>query len=100
MNERKMCGMIGLAVRARQAAAGMEACRIMIRSGQCGVLLADGKISTGSRQKAEGMARQGNVPFRVLPSGMILAAAGRDNMIVAIRQGSFAEQIISMLPDL
>lgn len=99
MNERKLAGMIGLAVRARQAAAGMDACRIMIRAGKCGVLLADGETAPGTREKAEGMARQADIPFRVLPPGMILEATGRDNRVIAVSRGSFAEQIISMLPD-
>ena len=98
MNGQKMAGMLGLAMRARQAAAGMDACRIMIRSGKCGVLLADEAAAPGTREKAEAMARQAGVPYRVLPSGMILDATGRDNRIIAIREGSFAEQIISMLP--
>ena len=99
MNGQKMAGMLGLATRARQTAAGMDACRIMIRSGKCGVLLTDEAAAPGTREKAESMARQADIPFRVLPSGMIMTATGRDNMIIAIREGSFAEQIISMLPD-
>ncbi len=90
--------MLGLAMRARNAAAGMDACGIMIRSGKCGVLLADEAAAQGTREKAEAMARQADVPFRILPPGMIMDATGRDNMVVAIREGSFAEQIISMLP--
>ena len=98
MNGQKLAGMLGLAMRARQAAAGMDACRIMIRSGKCGVLLADEAVAPGTREKAGAMARQAGVPFRVLPQGMIMDATGRDNRVVAIREGSFAEQIISMLP--
>ena len=98
MNGQKLAGMLGLAMRARQAAAGMDACRIMIRSGKCGVLLADEAAAQGTRERAEVMARVADVPFRILPRGMIMNATGRDNMIVAIREGSFAEQIISMLP--
>ena len=99
MNEQKLTGMLGLAMRARQAAAGMDACRIMIRSGQCGVLLADGETAPGTLQKAEDLARQSGTPFRVLPAGMILKATGRDNRIIAVRTGSFAEQMITLLPE-
>ena len=43
MNETKLKGMLGLALRARQASLGMDACRILIRSGKCGIMLLDGE---------------------------------------------------------
>ena len=99
MNGQRLAGMLGLAMRARQAAAGMDACRIMIRSGKCGVILADGEAGPNTVKKAEDLARQAGIPFSILPSGMIMKATGKSNMVIAVREGSFAEQIISMLSD-
>ena len=100
MNEQKLAGMLGLAVRARQAAAGMEACRILVKSGKCGVILTDAEAAPGTREKAEETARQAGTQSGVLPPGMIMKATGKDNMVIAIREGSFSEQIISILSGL
>ena len=94
MNEQTLKGLLGLALRARQATAGMDAARILLRSGQCGALLMDGAAGPHTRKKAEDMCRQQNVPAAVLPEGIIRSATGLDNMVLAIRKGSFAEQII------
>ena len=99
MKKQKLAGMIGLAVRARQAAAGMDACRIMIRAGKCGVLLADGEAAPGTREKAENIARQADTPFRVLPPGLISQSTGKDSMLIAIQKGTFTEQILNLLID-
>ena len=95
MNEQKLKGLIGLALRARQAAAGMDAGRMMIRSGKCGVLLLDGETGPNTRKKAEALCAQYRTPMRILPKGMIGSASGRDNMVLALKYGSFAEQILA-----
>ena len=80
MNETKLKGMLGLALRARQASLGMDACRIMIRSGKCGIMLLDGETGPNSRKKAQDMCSQTGVPVMILPAGMIAEATGKDNM--------------------
>ena len=95
MNEQKMKGMIGLAMRARQAAAGTDACRILIRSGKCGAVLLDGAAGANTRKKAEELCERSGTPLRILPEGMIEAATGRSNMTLGLQKGSFAEQILS-----
>ena len=94
MNDQKVKGMIGLAVRARQAAAGSDTCRILIRSGECGVLLIDSGTADNTRKKAEEMCERTGTPRRILPEGLIEAATGKSNMILGLRKGSFAEQIL------
>lgn len=96
MNEQKLAGMLGLAVRARQAAAGADASRIMIRSGQCGVLLMDDGAGPNTRKKAGDLCRQTGTPLVLLPSGMIERATGKGSMLIAIREGSFAEPFLQM----
>lgn len=96
MNEQKLAGMLGLTVRAGQASAGMDACRILIKSGNCGVLLIDGATRDNTRKKSEDLCRQTGTPVAVLPPGTIERATGKDNRVLAIRKGSFAEQILQI----
>ena len=94
MNEQKLKGLVGLAVRAGQAASGMDASRILIRSGKCGVLLLDSAAGANTRKKAEDLCRSTGTPLTVLPENLIEAATGKSNMMVAVSKGSFAEEII------
>ena len=96
MNEQKLAGMLGLTVRAGQVSAGMDACRILIRSGNCGVLLIDGETRGNTRKKAEDLCRQTGTPAVVLPPGTIERATGKTNRVLAIQEGSFAEQILNL----
>jgi len=93
VNETKLKGMLGLALRARQASLGMDACRILIRSGKCGIMLLDGETGPNSRKKAQDMCSQAGVPVMILPAGMIAEATGKDNMAIGISKGSFADRI-------
>lgn len=93
MNETKLKGMLGLALRARQASLGMDACRILIRSGKCGILLLDGETGPNSRKKAQEMCSRSDVPVMILPAGMIAEATGKDNMALGISKGGFADRI-------
>ena len=96
MNEQKLSGMLGLAVRARQTSAGMDACRLMIRSGKCGVLLLDGESAENTRKKAENLCRMTGAAMMILSSGLIRKATGKTNMVMAVQKGSFAEQILTI----
>ena len=94
MNGQKLKGMLGLALRARQAALGMDACRILIRAGKCGVLLLDGGAGSKTRKRAEELCERNGTPLRILPEGMIGEATGRDNMVLALQKGSFADKAL------
>ena len=93
MNEQKIAGLIGLALRARQAVSGADACRLLIRSGECGVLLVDGDAGPNTRKKAEEQCRSTETPMRILPAGTIERATGRSNRLLAVRKGGFAIQL-------
>ena len=96
MNEKKLSGMIGLAVRARRAAAGMDACRILIRSGKCGVLLLDGEAAANTRKKAEDLCMQTETAIMILAPGLIKKATGKNNMVMAVQKGPFAEELLTI----
>ena len=96
MNEEKTAGMIGLAVRSRQVSTGMEACRILVRTSNCGVMLLDQDTGPNTRKKAEELCIQAGAPIRVLPPGTIEKATGKSNKIIAVQKGSIAEQILKL----
>ena len=99
MNGQKLAGILGLALRARQAAMGTDASRIMIRTGKCGLLLLDGDAGLNTRKKAEELCRQTGTPMLVLPSGMIRSATGKSNMVMAVSKGGFAEEMMKSADD-
>ena len=95
MNAQRIRGMLGLALRARQAASGMDACRIMARSGKCGVLLLDGSAGPNTRKKAEDLCRRTGTPMRVIPAGLIGEATGKECMVAGLLKGGFADQVLA-----
>lgn len=97
MNETRARGMLGFAVKTGQVSFGEEACRILVRSGKCGVMLLDGGAGAGTRKKAEAMCRAEEVPLMIMPAGMIAEATGRGNIAAAVRKGPFAEQLADCL---
>ena len=95
MNKERIRGLLGLAIRSRQAVLGADACRIMIRSGHCGVLLVDASAGPNTRKKAADRCERSGTPMITLPEAAIEEATGNANMVMAIRKGSFAETIVS-----
>ena len=99
MNEQKLYGLIGLAFRARQAESGMEACRILIRSGKCGIMLIDLDTGPNTRKKCAELCEASHTPLVVLPAGMIENATGKNSMVICMKKGSFTEEIRRIVPD-
>ena len=99
MNEQKVKGLIGLAVRARQISAGADACRILVRNGECTVLMIDSSAADNTRKKAEDLCCRAGIPVKFLPEGLIENATGKSNRILGVRKGSFAEQILKELSE-
>ena len=94
MNEQKLRGLLGLAIRARKASAGIDACRMMIRSGKCGVMMLDDATGINTRKKAEELCRKTGTPLIILKAGTIEEAIGKSNMVISVQSGSFAEQFL------
>ena len=96
MNEKKLGGLIGLALRARQAETGAESSRMLIKAGKCGVLLVDEQAATNTREKAEALCRQSGIGMILIPEGIISSYTGKSSMILAVKRGSFAGEIIRL----
>ncbi len=96
MNEARIRGLMGLSVRAGQAAFGEDGCLMRVRSGRCGALLVDGGASKRTREKYEGACLHANVPMLLLPEGLLEQATGRPGMAMAIAPGGLAEQLLRL----
>jgi ribosomal protein L7Ae-like RNA K-turn-binding protein len=94
MNVQKLAGILGFATRARQTAAGNDACRILLRSGKCGVILMDADTGSNTRKKTEELCLRTGTPIITLPSGLIESATGKSNVIIAVKEGSFTDEIL------
>ena len=97
MDERRLKGLMGLCVRAGQASFGEEGCRKAIEKGQCGILLMDGGISANSRKRYEELCRRTGTRMELLPPGLLAEATGKPGAAMAVKTGSFSEQMISCL---
>ncbi len=97
MNERRLKGLMGLCVRAGQAVFGEDGCRRCITGGNCGVLLADGGISENSRKRYEDLCEKTGTRMAILPAGLLEEATGKPGAAMAVKAGSFSEQMISCL---
>ena len=97
MNEQRAKGMLGLAVRAREACFGDDACRKLIESGKCGIVLMDEETGPNTRKKFEELCVRAGTTLAILPRGLMEEATGRTNRVAALRKGAFAEQMTACL---
>lgn len=90
---RHCVGLIGLARRAGQVAAGFEKAREWVRSDRVGVLFAASDGSLGGRRKLEHLLRDTPV-VDVLTSEELGAALGRERVVhVAVASGGLAKRL-------
>lgn len=99
MDEKKLQGLLGLSVRARQATFGEDGCLKAVRSGDCAVLLVDAGASKATREKYTGVCQNAKVPLRVLREDLLEEATGRPGRAMAVQQGGLAKQILTILSD-
>ena len=97
MNETKMRGLMGLCVRAGQGIFGEDSCLKALRSGQIGLLLLDGSISPTAGEKYASLCRREEIPCQRLPEGLMAQATGKPGKAMAVRKGSFTEQMLQCL---
>ena len=97
MNEKKLQGMMGFALKTRQAATGADACSMMIQSGKCGILLLDEEAGVNTRERFEKLCRRTGTRIAILPAGLLETATGCTGVTMALRKGPFADQIAGCL---
>ena len=94
---RRVRGLMGLCVRARQAVFGEDGCLKTIRSGQCGALLLDDGASAATREKYRGACERSGVALIGLPEGLLYEATGRPGVAMAVLSGGLAQQLTGLI---
>ncbi len=97
MNEQRLKGLLGLSVRAGQAVFGEDTCRRLILSGRCGLLLLDETAGANTGKRFRELCRRTETPCAFLPQDLILLATGKDNMVMALKEGTFADQAADLV---
>ena len=94
MDNRKLSGLIGLCMRARQLVLGTDMAVRAVREGRAAVLLMDSGASANLRKKLKDASAYHRVPLAELEEGLLDRAAGQDGkMAAAVLSGTLAEQI-------
>ena len=94
MDNKKLSGLIGLCMRARQLALGTDQAVKAVRGGKAAVILLDSGASDNLRKKLSDASAFHHVPLMELPEGLLDRAAGQDGkMAAAALRGTLAEQI-------
>lgn len=94
MDERRVCGLIGLCVRAGLAVFGEEGCMKMLRNGDGEILLLDSSISDASREKYSGICRRAAIKVVLLPVNLLASATGRSAKAMAVHRSTLADQLV------
>jgi len=90
--------LVGLAARAGRIVSGGDLCQKETRMGKIALLLIDESVSKNTLDKFSALSNAHNVPIRMIGQGLLGASIGRENrMIVAVKKGSLADQIIALL---
>ena len=97
MDIKKLQGMMGLAVRARQAVFGEDACLKAVRSGECALLLLDSGASDATKDKYTGSCEHAGVPLVQLPEDLLEIATGKPGRAMAVKPGGIAEQMKKLI---
>lgn len=97
MDEQKFIGMLGLAVKARQAQLGAGRALDSIRANKAALVLLDEEASDNTRKRFENACLFHEVECLILPPGLLGRAAGKsDAMVAAILKGGMAERLRGM----
>ncbi len=98
MNENALKGMLGLAMRAGFVVLGTDMALTAVRKKTVRVLLIDEGASDNTKKKVLDAASFYNLPYFMVREDLLNEACGKDGRAVAaVKNGSFAQKIISML---
>lgn len=94
----KAAGLIGLAVRARQAITGESACVTAIRTGKAGAALLDGGASENARKRFMDTCAHYQIPLFLFPEGLLGQASGKPGrMALVLSPGNFSKSVLTLL---
>ena len=85
MKEQRAKGMLGLAVRSREACFGDDTCSRLIESGKCGLILLDGETGANTRKKYQELCeRTGAEPIQQIGRRFVMYRPSRENPRIVI----------------
>lgn len=97
MDEKKLSGLLGLALRAGQAKIGTGRALDALRAGKAGLILLDERASDNTRKRFEDSCRFYAVACCVFPPNLIGRSVGKeDTMAVALLKGGMAETLLGL----
>ena len=97
MEEIRLKGLLGICVRAGQAAFGEDNCRKAAVKGTCELVLVDSGVSGNTRKRYETLCHGTGTKLVFLPEGLMEAATGKEYMAMAILKGSLLDQVLNCL---
>lgn len=97
MDEKKLIGMLGLAVKAGQAQLGAGRALDAVRGGKAGLMLLDEEASPNTKKRFADSCRFYQVECCLLPPGLIGRATGKaDTKAAALLKGGMAEMLLGL----
>ena len=98
MNEVKLKGMLGLALRARKLVTGSLPVEKALASGKALLVLADEGMSADSMKKLESACLKKNVPLRKLPAAYLeQAVSNPGRMCACVTDKNFSDRINELM---
>lgn len=95
MTEKKLMGLMGLAVRAGQAVLGTEQAVLQVRQGRAVAVLMDAGASENTSKRLKDACAHHEVPIIVLPKGLIGRASGKPGRVAAsLSPGELGREIL------
>ncbi|MDD3213906.1 MAG: ribosomal L7Ae/L30e/S12e/Gadd45 family protein [Eubacteriales bacterium] len=97
---KQLQGFLGLCGRAGQVTLGQDACVQAVRRETAALVLMDENSAPTTRKRFTDSCTTHRVPLYGVPPGMIERALGKDGrMTVAVKQGSMAQKLFTLLGD-
>jgi len=96
--DKKLSGMLGIAMRAGQIVLGSDTVLQEIRRGKAGIVLLDADASENTAKCFADKCAYYRVPLHTVETGALDQAFGRSGrMVAAVRKGGFADQITKLI---
>lgn len=96
--EKRVCGMLGLCLRAGFLVSGTDSSVELIRSGKAALALLDEGVSENTRKRLTDSCRFYGVPLYEMSRGALGHAIGKENrQTAALSEGGLADRLLTVL---
>lgn len=98
MDEKRVLGLLGLAMRAGQVTSGGDMVEREIRAGRAKFVLLDAGASQRTQERYEALCKGRGIPLYTLSADALGRSIGKDNRMVAVvKKGPLATQLATLL---